>query len=46
MTLVVEQGDLFGWGIESYILGGFGGAELVISNFSTEVLASQDPCQD
>ena len=46
MTLVVEQGDLFGWGIESYILGGFGGAELLISNFSTEVLASQDPCQD
>ena len=46
MTMVVETGDEFGWGIASFILGGLGNAELTISNFSTEVLASQDPCNE
>ncbi len=46
MTMIVETGDEFGWGIASYILGGLGNAELTISNFSTQVLQSQDPCND
>ncbi|MCH1581613.1 MAG: T9SS type A sorting domain-containing protein [Flavobacteriales bacterium] len=45
-TIVVEQGDEFGWGVESYVIGGLGNAVLTISNFTTEVLPSQDPCQD
>ena len=46
MTITVETGDEFGWGIAGLPVGGLGGAELTISNFSTQVLASQDPCQD
>ena len=46
MTITVETGDEFGWGIAGLPFGGLGGADLTISNFSTQVLASQDPCQD